>query len=84
MAGTPGRQSDAFEMGPEIQGIIDALDPRPAVVYNARYDILATNPAYRDLFAGSGLLRCGGSERGERKDPALCRGRDPDCGAKEN
>ncbi|GGV33129.1 transcriptional regulator [Streptomyces longisporoflavus] len=37
-------------VGPEIQGIIDALDPRPAVVYNARYDILATNPAYRDLF----------------------------------
>ena len=37
-------------VGPEIQGIIDALDPRPAVVYNSRYDILAANPVYRDLF----------------------------------
>ncbi|MFC7305579.1 helix-turn-helix transcriptional regulator [Streptomyces monticola] len=42
--------ADAVEVGPEIQGIIDALDPHPAVVYNSRYDILATNPAYRDLF----------------------------------
>ncbi|WP_249401735.1 helix-turn-helix transcriptional regulator [Streptomyces sp. YIM 121038] len=40
----------AETVGPEIQGIIDALDPHPAVVYNTRYDILATNPAYRDLF----------------------------------
>jgi transcriptional regulator with XRE-family HTH domain len=36
-------------VGPEIEGIIDALAPRPAVVYNSRYDILAANPAYRDL-----------------------------------
>ncbi|MFD3522501.1 helix-turn-helix transcriptional regulator [Streptomyces sp. NPDC058653] len=34
----------------EMRGILDALDPRPAVVYNARYDILAANAAYRDLF----------------------------------
>ncbi|MBC9716259.1 helix-turn-helix domain-containing protein [Streptomyces sp. TRM66268-LWL] len=38
------------EVGPELQGILDALDPRPAVIYNARYDILASNAAYRDLF----------------------------------
>ena len=37
-------------VGPEIQGIIDALAPRPAVVYNSRYDILAANRVYRDLF----------------------------------
>ncbi|WP_329350901.1 helix-turn-helix transcriptional regulator [Streptomyces sp. NBC_01261] len=37
-------------VGPEIQGILDALDPRPAVVYNARYDILATNSPYRTVF----------------------------------
>lgn len=43
-AGLPGR------VGPEIQTVIDALDPHPAVVYNARYDVLATNPAYSDLF----------------------------------
>ncbi|WP_329025132.1 MULTISPECIES: helix-turn-helix transcriptional regulator [unclassified Streptomyces] len=46
----PGRESDVFEVGEEIQGIIDALDPLPSVVYNARYDVLATNPAYLDLF----------------------------------
>ncbi|WP_405613710.1 helix-turn-helix transcriptional regulator [Streptomyces sp. NBC_00076] len=37
-------------VGPEIHGIIDALDPHPAVVYNSRYDILTANCAYRDLF----------------------------------
>ncbi|MEV0091494.1 helix-turn-helix transcriptional regulator [Streptomyces sp. NPDC050738] len=47
---TPDRERDASSVGADIQGIIDALDPHPAVVYNARYDILATNPAYRDLF----------------------------------
>ncbi|MFJ6709794.1 helix-turn-helix transcriptional regulator [Streptomyces sp. NPDC091265] len=46
----PGRQTDTIEVGQEIQRIIDALDPHPAVVYNSRYDVLATNPAYRDLF----------------------------------
>ncbi|MGA4841964.1 helix-turn-helix transcriptional regulator [Streptomyces sp. G45] len=40
----------AAAVSPEIQGIIDALDPHPAAVYNTRYDILATNAAYRDLF----------------------------------
>ncbi|MFE6662678.1 helix-turn-helix transcriptional regulator [Streptomyces sp. NPDC057697] len=59
VACAPGRQSDAIEVGPEIQGIIDALDPHPAVVYNARYDILATNPAYRDLFAVHGMVGAG-------------------------
>ncbi|WP_371529208.1 helix-turn-helix transcriptional regulator [Streptomyces sp. NBC_01283] len=44
------RAASPAAVGPEIQGIIDALDPHPAVVYNERYDILATNPAYRDLF----------------------------------
>ena len=47
-AGAPERL--AQETGPEVQGIIDALDPLPAVVYNSRYDILATNQGYRDLF----------------------------------
>lgn len=47
----PDRRADSpAAVGPEIQGLIDALDPHPAVVYNERYDILATNPAYRDLF----------------------------------
>ncbi|MFJ2769544.1 helix-turn-helix transcriptional regulator [Streptomyces sp. NPDC087300] len=47
----PDRERAAEVVGAEIQGIIDALDPRPAVVYNARYDVLATNPAYRELFS---------------------------------
>ncbi|MEV4227123.1 helix-turn-helix transcriptional regulator [Streptomyces bobili] len=40
-------------VGPEIRGIIDALAPRPAVVYNSRYDILAANAVYEDLFLAS-------------------------------
>ncbi|WP_440581973.1 helix-turn-helix transcriptional regulator [Streptomyces flavofungini] len=47
----PDAESAVAAVGPEVQGIIDAMDPLPAVVYNARYDILATNPAYRDLFS---------------------------------
>ncbi|MEU2558597.1 helix-turn-helix transcriptional regulator [Streptomyces longispororuber] len=46
----PRYEAAAETVGQEIQGIIDALDPHPAVIYNARYDVLATNPAYRDLF----------------------------------
>ncbi|MGW2635525.1 helix-turn-helix transcriptional regulator [Streptomyces sp. NPDC001348] len=47
-------------VGPEVRRVIDALDPLPAAVYNSRYDILATNPAYHDLFvmpetAGTGV-----------------------------
>ncbi|WOX09627.1 helix-turn-helix transcriptional regulator [Streptomyces sp. N50] len=40
----------AQTVGPEIQGILDALEPRPAVVYNSRFDILAANSVYQDLF----------------------------------
>ncbi|MFF1376674.1 helix-turn-helix transcriptional regulator [Streptomyces sp. NPDC058308] len=46
----PDRAAAEHVVGADVQGIIDAMDPRPAVVYNTRYDILATNPAYRDLF----------------------------------
>ncbi|MCI3269713.1 helix-turn-helix transcriptional regulator [Streptomyces cylindrosporus] len=46
-------------VAPEVQGILDGLDPLPAVVYNSRYDILATNPAYRDLFMVPATLRIG-------------------------
>jgi transcriptional regulator with XRE-family HTH domain len=47
---TPAPEALVQSVGPEVQGIIDALAPRPAVVYNSRYDILAANAAYRDLF----------------------------------
>ncbi|MDT0307630.1 helix-turn-helix transcriptional regulator [Streptomyces sp. DSM 44917] len=41
------------EVGPDVQAVLDALVPLPAVVYNARYDVLATNRAYRNLFSGA-------------------------------
>lgn len=37
-------------VSPELQGILDALAPLPAVLYNARYDVLATNSTYERLF----------------------------------
>ncbi|MGX1547122.1 helix-turn-helix transcriptional regulator [Streptomyces adustus] len=46
-------------VAPEIQDVIDALDPLPAAVYNSRYDVLATNPAYRDLFLVPETVRIG-------------------------
>ncbi|MER7836341.1 helix-turn-helix transcriptional regulator [Streptomyces sp. NPDC096040] len=46
-------------VGVEVQGIIDALDPLPAVVYTSRYDVLATNAAYRDLFLIPETVRIG-------------------------
>ncbi len=42
--------ADVPVVSPEIQGILDALDPHPAVLYNARYDVLATNAMYERLF----------------------------------
>ncbi|NKQ28275.1 helix-turn-helix transcriptional regulator [Streptomyces galbus] len=53
---TPVPGPPAQSVGPEVQGVIDALVPRPAVVYNARYDILAANQVYRDLFLDGGDL----------------------------
>jgi transcriptional regulator with XRE-family HTH domain len=41
-----------------IREILDALDPLPAVVTNARSDILARNDAYRDLFLQWHSLPC--------------------------
>ncbi|MFK0212807.1 helix-turn-helix transcriptional regulator [Streptomyces sp. NPDC090298] len=41
--------ADVPEVSPEIQGVLDALDPLPAVLYNARYDVLATNSLYERL-----------------------------------
>ncbi|WP_048910318.1 helix-turn-helix transcriptional regulator [Streptomyces sp. NRRL WC-3744] len=46
----PDSEGLTRRISPEVQGIIDALDPVLATVYNARYDVLATNAAYRDLF----------------------------------
>jgi len=37
---------------PEVQAILDGLDPLAAVVYNGRYDALAWNATYDGLFPG--------------------------------
>lgn len=62
-------------MGEEVQGIIDALHPRPAAVYDGRYDVLATNAAYRAVFQATGTFGSG-SGRAPASDP----GRDPAFG----
>lgn len=54
------RACAARRVGPEIQGIIDAVARHPAAICNTRYDVLATDPAYRNLFgvpemAGTGM-----------------------------
>ena len=41
-----------------ITEIVRSLDPLPAVVTNARFDILQDNGAYRDLFRDLHLLPC--------------------------
>lgn len=46
--------SDVPEVSTEIQGILDALDPLPAVLYNTRYDVLATNALYERLLMQDG------------------------------
>ncbi len=41
-----------------LREIVDALDPTPAVLTNDRYDIVAANQAYRDLFSEWHTLPC--------------------------
>lgn len=50
----------AVEVDDELQGVLDAMDQLPAVIYNSRYDILATNATYRRIF------RVGKARPGER------------------
>ncbi|NUS16146.1 MAG: helix-turn-helix domain-containing protein [Streptomyces sp.] len=48
-------------VGEETQGILDALDPLPAAIYNDRYDVRATNASYRALWPMTSIV-----ERWER------------------
>ncbi|MBL1067799.1 helix-turn-helix transcriptional regulator [Streptomyces sp. 7-21] len=41
------------EVGPDVRTVLSALEPLPAVVYNARYDILAHNAFYPALMFAS-------------------------------
>lgn len=54
VAYAPHTEDAAQTVSPELQGILDALHPHPAVIYNGRYDVLATNGAYRTLFMTPG------------------------------
>jgi transcriptional regulator with XRE-family HTH domain len=48
--------SDAEIVGVDSQGILDALDPLPAAIYNSRYDVRATNAAYRALWPMTSIV----------------------------
>ncbi|WP_420033632.1 helix-turn-helix transcriptional regulator [Streptomyces sp. cg28] len=50
VAFAPAHEDAGQSVGPQVQGILDSLAPLPAVVYNARFDLLATNAPYRSLF----------------------------------
>lgn len=41
----------AVTVSPQVEEIVSSLDPLPASLTNGRYDILATNRAYADLFS---------------------------------
>ncbi|GAA2088939.1 helix-turn-helix transcriptional regulator [Streptomyces albiaxialis] len=49
----PARQADPQHIGPEVESIIRTLDPLPAAVYNAKFDILASNTAYTHVLPGA-------------------------------
>jgi hypothetical protein len=85
--------SDVEVVGQEVLGLLATLDPLPAAVYNARYDVQASNATYRTLWPMASLV-----ERWERNilyklfvtpeccppSPTArrsCRGRSPSCGA---
>ncbi|MEU6219214.1 helix-turn-helix transcriptional regulator [Streptomyces sp. NPDC047022] len=55
----PSPAQDVRAVGPEVQTVLDALDPHPAAVYNSRYDVLATNAPFRDLLAVPKTLEIG-------------------------
>jgi transcriptional regulator with XRE-family HTH domain len=42
--------AESVSVPPEVLGVLDALDPSPAAVYNGKYDLLASNESYGALF----------------------------------
>jgi transcriptional regulator with XRE-family HTH domain len=48
--------SDVEVVGEEVLGILDALNPLPAAVYNARYDVQASNATYRVMWPMTSLV----------------------------
>jgi transcriptional regulator with XRE-family HTH domain len=70
---TPTRSRPSASLPPEIQSVLDALDPLPANVTTSRYDLLAWNEAYQSLFP-SVIDPAGG-----RTNPMWCAFTVPDC-----
>jgi transcriptional regulator with XRE-family HTH domain len=51
LAGLPSLPETVAEtLPPELQDVLDALVPLPAVIYNGRYDVLAWNRTYAMMF----------------------------------
>jgi transcriptional regulator with XRE-family HTH domain len=59
----------------EAIGVLDALDPSPACVYNGKYDLLACNESYAALFPF--LVEATGIERNALWQMYACPGRRP-------
>ncbi|WP_042367971.1 helix-turn-helix transcriptional regulator [Streptacidiphilus neutrinimicus] len=57
LAGLRPAVPDSLECAtqPQVQAILDALDPLPAAISSARYDILRWNAAYETIFPGATL-----------------------------
>jgi transcriptional regulator with XRE-family HTH domain len=68
----PTRKGSNSVLPPEVQVILDALDPLPANVTSPRFDVLAWNQAYADLFPG--VVASGG-----RANTLWCSLSFPDC-----
>lgn len=49
--------SDVEILGKEVLGILEALNPLPACVYNGRYDVQASNASFRVLWPMTSLVQ---------------------------
>lgn len=47
---TPKFQATAMSVPDPVRQVVDSLDPLPASITNSRYDVIAKNAAYQDLF----------------------------------
>jgi hypothetical protein len=56
----------AITVPPAVERILDSLDPLPAVLLNARFDMLAFNKAHEDLFWSWHVMPC------ERRNTLWC------------
>ncbi|QMU68167.1 helix-turn-helix transcriptional regulator [Streptacidiphilus sp. P02-A3a] len=64
---------DSCPIAPEVQLILNALNPYPAALSNHRFDILRWNSAYEALFPGATLSKHG------RRNSLWCSATVPEC-----